>query len=109
MSVQRYGFIVKAPGYQPEYHKSDIQSESFQTHIRCVSDLNQAIEQARTLKGEGIELIELCGGFSELEAKTLIETLDSEIPVGHIMFAEGERQKLHKLLARKGSVSAQKV
>jgi hypothetical protein len=63
MHLTHYGFLVKAPGYAPETHRTALVAPSFTTRIVGVSNVEQALVAARQLVEEGIQMIELCGGF----------------------------------------------
>lgn len=98
MSLHRYAFIFKAPGYQPELHRQQLDSELFRATIIGVSDITQAIAVARQLVAQGIQLLELCGGFDASDVEQLIATLPKEVPVGHVRFLPEQQARLQKLL-----------
>lgn len=53
-----------------------------------VPDENEASDVALDLiERDGVELIELCGGFSAPDASRVIEAVDGRVPVGHVAFA----------------------
>lgn len=66
----------------------------FRTEIVGVSSLSEAKEVAKSLVGDGIQVIELCGGFDGEGAGEIIAYLDSEVPVGLVEFSGQESQKL---------------
>lgn len=98
MSLSQYAFLIKAPGYQPEQHRQQLDSEFFQTTIIGVSDIHQAVEVARQLVEQGIQLLELCGGFEATEAEQLVAALPAHVPVGHVRFTTEQQAKLQTLL-----------
>lgn len=100
MSLTRYGFIVKAPGYQSDTHHAVIETPQFRTQVVCVSSVAEAQHVARQMIANGIELIELCGGFGQEGMAELVAALNTEIPVGYVTFAEQENTKLLKYLKR---------
>ena len=99
MPLTRYAFIVKGPGYAPERHVADFQSELFRTRIVGVSDLASAIDVARRLVDEGIQLIELCGGFRESEAREVREGIGNAIPVGVVLYDDAQAAELERRFA----------
>ena len=97
MSLSRYAFIVKAPGYSPKNHAADLSSDRFSTRIVGVSNLASAIEVAQQLVLCGVQLIELCGGFSEGEAQELRRQIGGKIPVGVVGYSDEQAQELGRL------------
>jgi len=47
---------------------------------------------------DGVELIELCGGFEEDDVQKIIVAIDGKIPVGSVKFNGDELEKLEKFL-----------
>lgn len=99
MRLTHYGFLVMAPDYEPSQQNARLENPLFKTEIRGVSSLPQAIDAATSLINEGVQLIELCGGFSVEQAEELIATLDTHIPIGHVRFGESEGRKLTQLMS----------
>jgi hypothetical protein len=52
-----------------------------------VPDESAAAKVALELIDEGVQLIELCGGFGLLEAARVVEAVVGRVSVGHITFA----------------------
>jgi hypothetical protein len=96
MPLQRYAFLVKGPGYSPQLPRAELPSPHFHTTVIGVSSLQEAIEQALTLAAEGIQLIELCGGFRSAEAQAIREALAGRIPIGLVSYSEEECLELEK-------------
>ena len=46
----------------------------------------QGIPAAKDMVAEGIQLIELCGGFSPVWAGRIIEAIDCAVPVGVVAY-----------------------
>ena len=99
MKLNNYGFIVKAPGYHPEEQRAVIENGLFRTEVVGVNTIEQAIQVAEELIDNGIQLIELCGGVGEEDAKQVIDTLDVETPIGFVDFSATENSKLSKFLS----------
>jgi len=96
MALQRYAFLVKGPSYRPQQHRAELPSPQFHTVIIGVSSLQEAIEQALTLAEEGIQLIELCGGFRSAEAQAIREAVAGRIPIGLVSYSAEECLELEK-------------
>jgi hypothetical protein len=97
MLLSNYGFIVKAPGYMPDLHDLRLVSSHFCTRVIGVSDIDAAVVVAKKLVAEGIQLIELCGGFSLGEAQILRGRIDHAVPVGCVSYSASEEERLQQL------------
>ncbi len=93
----RFAMIVKAPGYDPKDHNALLSSPAFTTRVVCVSSLEQARDAAAALVREGVQLIELCGGFAPEEADQLHAHIDHQVPVGVVRYAPEELEHLSVL------------
>jgi hypothetical protein len=91
--------IVKAPGYRPETHKALLASPAFSTNVVCVSDFEQALGAAAGLVQDGVQLIELCGGFTAQEAARLQVAIGGTVPVGVVRYSPEEQEHLAALFA----------
>ena len=98
MPLSRFAFIVKAPGYSPSEHVVEISSEHFSTRVVGVSSLSSAIQVAHQLVAGGIQLIELCGGFSEDEAQHLRVQIEDRVPIGVVVYSENQAEELDRIL-----------
>ena len=47
---------------------------------------------------QGIQVIELCGGFGQESAEFVIAQLDTQVPIGYVTFSSKEQQKLTRLI-----------
>ncbi|USH04659.1 DUF6506 family protein [Grimontia kaedaensis] len=92
--ISHYGFIIKAPDYQQDEHRSVIESSLFRTEVLGVSSDEEAVIAARVLIGNGAQVVELCGGFGAESAENIIAALGSDVPIGFVSFSEQELKKL---------------
>jgi len=99
MALQRYGFIVKSADLEMFKHHSRLASENFDMSIAGVSDVAQAQLVAQEMLTKGIQLIELCGGFSVDDAQSIRDVINDRIPVGVVQYTPDERARLAKELA----------
>ncbi|CCN34442.1 conserved hypothetical protein [Vibrio nigripulchritudo SO65] len=97
--LERYGFIVKADNYNHSEHKAKIATQGFSTNIICVSNDEEAVIVAKEMVEQGIQVIELCGGFGKESAELIITQVDAQIPIGYVTFDEPELQKLKRVMA----------
>jgi len=97
MPLTRFAIIVKAPGYDPELHRTALASPAFSTTVVGVSNFEQALMVATCLVQDGVQLIELCGGFSPEEAIKLHAGLSGKVPVGVVRYSPEEQEHLRAL------------
>ncbi len=99
MPLHRYGFIVKSDDLEMFKHHARLHSDSFDMSIAGVSDVSQAELVAQEMITKGIQLIELCGGFSTDDARKISEAINDHIPVGCVQYTDEERARLKRELA----------
>ena len=63
-------------------------------------DYDDAVNIAKNLVEEGIQLIELCGGYGPVGAAKIIEAVGDKIPVGLVSFGSESAGKLAALLKK---------
>lgn len=97
MPLSRFAFIIKAPGYSPNEHAAEISSEQFSTQVVGVSSLSSAIQVAQQLVASGVQLVELCGGFSEDEAQHLRVQIEYKVPVGVVVYSKEQAEELDRI------------
>jgi Family of unknown function (DUF6506) len=97
MSLARFGFIVKGPGYVLGQHFAKLESDTFHTSVIGVSDMDGAFDAAKIMLKDGIQLIELCGGFSEEEAAQVRLSIGEKVPVGVVVYDAKSSAEIQKL------------
>jgi Family of unknown function (DUF6506) len=100
MALTRFGFIVKGPGYLPAQHETLLKSPLFSTTVIGVHDFDAALVAAAQLVAQGIQLIELCGGFDAAQTETLRHHIAHAVPVGVVSYAAADAQVLDTLFAK---------
>jgi hypothetical protein len=99
MPLTRFAMIIRGPGYDPGRHRHVLDSGTFATTVACVASFEQALPVARELAESGIQLIELCGGFSPEQAAALGRHLGGRVPVGVVHYSEEEQRRLEGLFS----------
>lgn len=66
MALNHFGFIFTGRGLDPETHRSVIAQDDFRAVMVGVSSADQGVAVATEMVADGVELIELCGGFGAL-------------------------------------------
>jgi hypothetical protein len=97
MTLQRFAMIIKGPGYDPAVHRAQMASAHFSTDVICVSTVEQAFACAQQLVANGVQLIELCGGFSAENALALELSIGGRVPVGLVQYSAAQQLRLGAL------------
>lgn len=83
-----WAYIYEHPETDPVADRTVIERAGQRTLLVPVSSSAEAPGVARRLVDEdGVGLVELCGGFSLVDAARVAEELAGDVPVGHVTFA----------------------
>lgn len=94
MGLDHFGFVVTGDDFVQQQG-----TENFRMTVVGVSDPEQGIEAAQDLVSEGVQLIELCGGFSPVWAGRIIEAIDGAVPVGVVAYGPESIDGMYELFA----------
>jgi hypothetical protein len=86
MSVT-WAYIYEHPGADPLADRFILDRSDQRTLLVPVADAARAPAVAVDLVAEGVQLIELCGGFPLAAAARVAEAVRGRVPVGHVTFA----------------------
>jgi hypothetical protein len=84
MALTKFGFIVTGAQLDPVRHRMMMESPGFTMIAVGVSRAEQGPEVARQMMEDGVQLIELCGGFGPVWTARVIEAIEGRIPVGSV-------------------------
>ncbi len=99
MALRRFGFIVKGAGYEPAEHRVTLASPAITTVMVGVSTPEQAVPVARAMVADGVQLIELCGGFGPIWTAKVIAAIEGKIPVGSVAYGPESIDQMYALFA----------
>ncbi len=99
MALHRFGFIVTGSGYDPAQHVARLESAQMTTTVVGVSRPEQALAVAVRMVDEGVQLIELCGGFGPIWTARVIEAIGAAVPVGAVGYGPESINAMHALFA----------
>ncbi len=94
MALTSFGFIVTGDDFRQEQG-----TPKFRMRVVGVREPKQGIEVAREMVHDGIQLIELCGGFSPVWAGRIIEAIDYAVPVGVVAYGPESIDAMYRLFA----------
>lgn len=98
MALTKFGFIVTGDAFV-QYQGTP----KFSMKVVGVRDPSEGIAAAREMVREGIQLIELCGGFSPVWAGKIIEAIDYAVPVGVVAYGPESIDGMHRLFSPKNT------
>ena len=84
MALDHFGFIFTGRGMDPATHRSVIEEGDFRTVVVGCSSADQGVGVAREMVADGVQLIELCGGFGPVWTGRIIEAIEGAVPVGSV-------------------------
>jgi hypothetical protein len=94
MALEHFGFIVTGDDFE------QLQGTSkFKMKVVGVSHPEKGIAVAKAMVADGVQLIELCGGFSPVWAGRIIEAIDYAVPVGVVAYGPESIDAMHRLFA----------
>ncbi len=82
-----WAYIYEHPGADPVRDRSSLTRHGQTSVMVPVPHAENAPDVARQLVAEGVELIELCGGFPLAAAGRVSAAVGESVPVGHVTFA----------------------
>lgn len=95
MALEKFGFIVTGDDFV-QYQGTD----KFQMKVVGVKHPKQALEVAKEMVAEGIQLIELCGGFSPVWSGRVIEAINYAVPVGVVSYGPEAIKPMYELFEK---------
>ena len=99
MALRRFGFIVTGAGYDPAQHRARLESPQMTTTVVGVAKPEQALPVAVQMVADGVQLIELCGGFGPIWTARVIEAIGGAVPVGAVAYGPEAIDPMHALFA----------
>lgn len=100
MSLARFGFIVTGAGLDPLRDRSLMSSDRFQMIAVGVPTAAAGVDVARSLVAEGVQLIELCGGFGPAGTAAVLAAVAGAVPVGSVGYGPESIDALARLFSR---------
>jgi hypothetical protein len=97
MALKKFGFIVTGSGLSASTHRMLMQSESFTMIAVGVARPEDGVPVAKALVDEGVELLELCGGFGPVWTGKIIEAVGGRIPVGSVGYGPESIDSMFRL------------
>src|SRR5690606_27132338 len=84
-----WAFIFEAPATDPGADRFVIEREGVRSTVVAVPEQAAVVQVAMDLVREGVQFIELCGGFEPVWAGKVVEATGGSVPVGCVGYAGG--------------------
>jgi hypothetical protein len=97
MALHKFGFIVTGAQLDPARHRQVMQSPAFEMISVGVSSPSEGLAVAQQMVSEGVQLIELCGGFGPAWTGRLQEAIAHRVPVGSVSYGPEAIDGMHAL------------
>ena len=102
MALSKFGFIVTGSGLDPTRHKMRMASDSFEMIAVGVSEASQGVDVATAMVADGVQLIELCGGFGPVGTARILDAIGTAVPVGSVGYGPESIDGMYELFSPAG-------
>lgn len=101
MALKKWAFIYLSPGFERTKHTTRLRSPECEYVSVGIDfkDKNQVIEIACDLVNEGVQMIELCGGFGPLWIAKVTDATSGKVPVGSTAYGPEARRPILEILS----------
>ncbi|MFD8546543.1 DUF6506 family protein [Streptomyces sp. NPDC059649] len=99
MALTHWGFIYTAAGSAAGGEVNVVDTGSCRSVFIGVSKPEEGVEAARKLVADGVQLIELCGGFGPVWAGRIIDAIDGVVPVGTVGYGPEAVDQVHAIFS----------
>lgn len=99
MALTNFGFIVTGSELNPAENVSVMETPTFRMTTIGIATADQGPAAAQRLVAEGVQLIELCGGFGPVWTARVIEAIDDAVPVGSVGYGPEAIDRVHAIFA----------
>ncbi|WP_406288719.1 DUF6506 family protein [Embleya sp. NBC_00896] len=99
MALVHWGFIYTATDADPDRDTSIVDTGACRTVLVGAATPDQAVAAARRMVEDGVQLIELCGGFGPVGTARVIEAIGDAVPVGAVGYGPEAVSRVHAIFA----------
>ncbi len=97
MGLSKFGFIVTGSNLKPDINRISMKSDTFEMIAVGVSEASEGVAVAVDMVAEGIQLIELCGGFGPVWTGRIIDAISGAVPVGSVGYGPESVDQMYRL------------
>ncbi|MFD0905299.1 DUF6506 family protein [Actinomadura sediminis] len=99
MALTHWGFVYTATGSAPGGDFTVVDTGACRTILVGIDGPDEVVGVAERLVDEGVQLIELCGGFGPVWAGRVIEAIDGAVPVGTVGYGPEAVDQVHAIFS----------
>lgn len=101
MALRYWAYIFLSPGFDSKKHVATLESDTcrFKTIGIDISQKSEVIDVAKQLVAEGVQLIELCGGFGPEWITKISAAINNAVPVGSVFYGPEARKPMLDILS----------
>ena len=101
MALRTWAYVFISPGFDPKQHVTELASKDcrFKAVGIDIKNKEQVVDVCKKLVAEGVQLIELCGGFGPVWIAKVIEATGGKVPVGGVAYGPEARKPLVEILS----------
>ncbi len=99
MALTYWAFLYTAAGADPSTDRTALDTRGCRTVLVGMSDPADAIAVAVELVADGVQLIEVCGGFGPVWTARIIEATGGTIPIGSVGYGPEAVDQVHAIFA----------
>lgn len=99
MALTHWGFIYTAAGSAAGGEVNVVDTGACRSVFIGVTKPEEGVEAARKLVADGVQLIELCGGFGPVWGGRIIDAIDGAVPVGTVGYGPEAVDQVHAIFS----------
>jgi hypothetical protein len=97
MALTSWGFIYTGSGNDPSRTRAVLGSDACKLIAVGIEKPEQGLAVAQQMVADGVQLIELCGGFGPVWTAKIIAAIDDRVPVGSVGYGPETIARLHAI------------
>ena len=100
MALRKWAYLFMSPGFDPKEHSISMSSSECEVRIIGIemTQKESVIAIAKALVEDGVQMIELCGGFGPMWIARITDAIQGAIPVGSVAYGPEARGPLLNIL-----------
>lgn len=100
MSLIHWGFAYTAGAARPDRDTTIVDTGTCRTVLVGMADPEDVIDVAQRMIADGVQMIELRGGFGPLWTARVLEAIDHQVPVGAVAYGPESVPGVHAIFSR---------
>lgn len=97
MALDTFGFMFTGRGLDPAVDRSVIEKVGFRAIIVGMDTPDACVSVAKEMLDDGVQLIELCGGYGPEWTAQVLQAVNNSIPVGSVGYGPESIDGMAKL------------